>query len=475
LLIALAACGGQRDDGRPNVLLVVIDTARADKFGCYGHPGGLTPAVDRLAAEGVLFERALAHAPWTLPSTASLLTSLHPQEHGAGGHLDLEPLTRGQGPRVAFTALADDNHPVVEAFRAAGWRTGAVVNVDFLDEDFGLTQGVDDLDARWYASNEEVRSAAETTDQALAWLDERAGEPFFLLAHYFDAHAVYAPPAEYRRRFAAPVDREDGGFVFGTRAHMLMLRAGQLELDPALIERAERLYEAELAYVDAQVGRLFEGLAERGLEQDTLVVLTADHGEEFLEHGGFEHGHSLHEELLSVPLVMRMPGRLPAGARVDGSAALIDVAPTLCELVGLDAPASFSGRGLLAAARDGAVPERPVLSHGNFWGAPLESWESGPWKLVLVPVENGERAARLYDRATDPAELRDVATEHPAIVERLRAELASVHELLASRASGQEVELSAERRARLEALGYLGPGEVEDESGGDAASEDAPE
>jgi choline-sulfatase len=462
LALAGAGCAGADSDaGRLNVLLIVIDTARADKFGCYGHEGGLTPRIDTLAAEGVLFENAAAHAPWTLPSTASLLSSLHPQEHGAGGFLDLGPLAEGAAPVVAFRGLAPEVETVTEAFHDDGWRTGAIVNVDFLDREFGLTQGVDDLDAAWYESNQQVRSATQTTDLALEWLTERGDEPFFLLTHYFDAHAVYAPPAEFRSRFAAPPDRQDPGFVFGTRQHMLLLRAGKLELDPPLIERAERLYEAELAYVDAQVGRLLDGLQRLGIEDDTLVVLTADHGEEFLDHGGFEHGHTLYDELTRVPLVLRLPGHLPPGRAVPGVAALVDVAPTLCELAGIETPSSFVGRSLTDALHGGDLTARPILAHGNFWGQPLVSWRSGRWKLILNPQHPGENEGaeprvELYDLDADPAEREDLASREPQRVKLLRAEYEEVRAHLVNRARGAPVELNEEGRRRLQALGYLG-------------------
>lgn len=469
---AVTACGNESESsGRLNVLLVVLDTARADKLGSYGHEGGLTPRLDELAGQGARFEHVTAHAPWTLPSTASLLTSLHPQEHGAGGSLDLTPLSEGKPPKIRFSALPSAVETVAETFRDAGWRTGAVVNVDFLDEGFGLTQGIDDVDARWYESNAEVRSATETTDQALRWMGQRAqlDEPFFLLAHYFDAHAVYAPPAEYRRAFAAPQDRDSESFVFGTRAHMLMLRSDRLELEPAILARAERLYEAELAYIDAEVGRLLDGLDALGLADDTVVLLTADHGEEFLDHGGFEHGHTLYDELVRVPLLVRLPGLVRAGTVVDAAAGLIDVAPTLCELAGIEAPRAFAGHSLVPALRGEAVPSRPQLAHGNFWGEPLTSWTSGRWKLIVIPDGAGERL-ELYDLDADPLERTDLSATDPERASALRAELTAVTTHLAARAAGEDVELDEAMRARLRALGYLGGDE--DSEAPDGANED---
>ncbi len=458
----LPGCDSGTQGSRPNVLVVVIDTARADRFGCYGHRGGLTPAIDKLAKEGVLFEQASAHAPWTLPSTASLLTSLHPPEHGAGGFLDLSPLEAGGAPKVGFRGLPDAQQTLAETLGAAGWRTGAVVNVDFLDKTFGLTQGVEDLDAQWYDSNNEVRSAKETTDLALKWITKRQQDPFFLLVHYFDVHAVYSPPAEFRARHAAPVDQHDSNFVFGTRAHMLMLRGGKLQLEAPTIERAFKLYEAELAYVDQQVGRLLDGLQAHGVADNTLVVLTADHGEEFLDHGGFEHGHTLYQELLHVPLVLRFPGHLSQGTRFSQSVGLVDVAPTICDLLQVPTPDSFGGHSLARALAGGPLIERPVLSHGNFWGEPLVAWRSGPWKLILTPTGNGDADAgpservELYNLENDPQERTNLAGSSADVVARLRADLDSVRSFHAAAASGKSIELDAAAQQRLKDLGYMG-------------------
>ena len=440
------------------MLLVVIDTARADKFGCLGDTRGLTPAIDALAQSGAVFEQASANAPWTLPSTASLLTSQHPPEHGAGGYVDLRPPEQG-GQGVAFRRLPQAALTLAEVLAERGWRTGAVVNVDFLDRDFGLTQGVQDLDARWYGTNREVRSATETTDKALEWIEEQDGAPFFLLAHYFDAHAVYDPPNEFRARFANPVDRSNSNFVFGTRAHMNQLRGGRLELDPNLIERAERLYEAELAYIDQQVGRLLDGLRAAGLMDNTLVVLTADHGEEFLEHGGFEHGHTLYEELLHVPLIFSWPGHVPAGVRVNDPQGLVDVAPTICDYMELDAPDVFMGSSLRAGLEGATFASGPILAHGNFWGEPLTSLRSGPWKMIQTPLADGSLQSELYNLIGDPQETLDLAELRPLILERMQLELQVTRARFQAKAHGREVELDEETRRRLDALGYMGEGE----------------
>lgn len=438
--LAVAACSAPEPPPSvlpPSVLLVIADTLRADKLGCYGNETALTPFLDAFADESVLFEHASSHAPWTLPSTASLLTSLYPQQHGAGGRLG------------AFTRLDPSVRTLASVLADAGYRTASIVNVAFLGETFGLTAGFQHVDAKYYETNREVRTAEETTDAALAWLGEHADEPFFLLVHYFDAHAVYDPPQPFRRRFAAPEDRENDEFVFGTREQMVRLRMGQLELEPQLIQRAEHLYDGEIAYMDGQIGRLLDGLGGLGLAESTVTVFTSDHGEEFLDHGGFEHGHSLYRELTDVPLIVRQgtrfePRRVPAPVRH------IDVAPTVCELVGLSTPPAFMGTPLTPALEGRAGEGRDALAHGNFWGPPLASLRSGEHKLIVGA--DGE-TLELYRWTADSREQHDLAPEAATVA-------GSLHEQLDARVraldAGERIDADVPQalRAELQALGY---------------------
>lgn len=452
-LLLLGACPGGSSE-RPNVVLIVIDTLRADRLGSHGNTRGLTPHLDRLADAGASFENAQAHAPWTLPSVASLLTSLHPLQHGAGGSLDLASLEQGGAATPRFRALSPEVETLPERFRSAGYRTGSVVNVDFLGSAFGLTRGFEFTDEQWYGTNDRVRRASETTDVALDWVGSGGKRPFFLLVHYFDPHAVYDPPPEFRRRFAAPQDRESDAFVFGTREHMLLLRSGRLVLDPDLIERAERLYDGEVAYVDEQIGRLLAALEARGLLENSIVVVTSDHGEEFLEHGGFEHGHTLYQELTHVPLILSAPGRL-AARRIATRVGLVDVGPTLCELAGIAPPATARGSSLVPLAL-GQAPDTagPLLAHGNFWGPALESLIVGPHKLIL-PAES-ENTPMLFDLEQDGREQNDLVPERPDLVELLVQGFMQARARLAQQAQGVEIELDARRLDQLRGLGYAG-------------------
>ena len=436
--LLLTACGG--DDPRPSVVMVVGDTLRADKLSCMGGPEGLTPYLDRIAAQGVRFDQARSHAPWTLPSTASMLTSLHPEEHGAGGRLG------------RFTKLDAEVQTVVRTFRDQGYRTHAIVNVLFLDpERFGVTRDFETVDQQVFETNVDVRAADATTRAALDWIEANGDDgPFFLLVHYFDPHCVYAPPRAFRERWAEPGDRE-GEWTFGTRPQMVAIREGELSPAAATIRRAEALYNGEVSYLDAQIGRLDDGLAARGERDDLVLVVTADHGEEFLEHGGFEHGHTLYDELVRVPMVIRAPGQL-APAVVETPVRHIDLAPTLCELCDLPLPDQFLGRSLVSLAGGEAGAPRPTLAHGNMWARPQTSWTSGGWKLI---VRDGV-APELYEVAADPAEQRDLAGSRPEELARLQAELEAVERGMGALKRGEEASLDPRTREVLNGLGYGG-------------------
>ncbi len=425
------------------MVVIVIDTLRADRLGCYGSDLGATPRIDRFAEQSVVFEKAYSHAPWTLPSMASLFTSQVPLQHRADG----------MGNR--FRALAEEAVTLAETFQDASYRTAGVFNVRFLSASFGMTQGLDQVDVHLGDHNLDTRQATGTTDAALEWLDEVGSESFLLMVHYFDPHLVYEPPQPYRRRFAAPEDQETDDPVFGDGREMIAYHTGRLEIAGKVVRRLERLYNGEVAYTDAEVGRLLDGLEERGLAATSVVVLLSDHGEEFGDHGRFEHAHSLYDELLHVPLIVRAPG-IGAG-RVRSTVGMMDVAPTLCELSGLDVPPGFAGVGMHDLMLGQVGSDRPVYAQGNLWRPSGFSWREGPHKLIVTPAfMETERRIELYDVAADPREQRNLSTLQPERASRM-LETAEAYQRWARQQANPEVpaEISPEDEARLRALGYL--------------------
>jgi arylsulfatase A-like enzyme/Tfp pilus assembly protein PilF len=416
-MLALAGCNridaSRRDQARPvptgpNVLLITIDTLRADHVGAYGANGAETPALDGLAAEGVLFENSIASAPLTLPSHTSILTGMTPPRHAV----------RNNG----IFRLDESHETLAERFREAGYETGAVVGAIVLDARFGLDQGFEFYDftmssRRASETGYPERSAEEVTDVALRWLGARERR-FFLWLHYFDPHAAYQPPASFKQRFAG------------------------------------RPYDGEIAYVDQQIERIFRALRTSGEWDRTLVIATSDHGESLGEHGERTHAYTLYDAVLKVPLLVRGPG-IPAASRVRELVSAVDVAPTILARAGLAPLADADGRDLspLWNAEPG-FESRPAyaetlatqLDHG--W-APLFALRSDRHLYVRAP------RAELYDLREDPRQLANllddpssVAAEAAAILDR------GLDTVLAREAPASQLSLDAETREQLRALGY---------------------
>ncbi|HXT19522.1 MAG TPA: sulfatase, partial [Thermoanaerobaculia bacterium] len=463
----------------PDVVLVSIDTLRADHLGAWGHKPSITPELDRIGAEGVVCARTLAPAPWTTPSIASLLTGLPTVRHDAG-----RPLA--SGPTFERSPLGSSFATLAERFAAAGYRTRAVVANGFLGPQSGMAQGFDEfsnpsggaffagmlrdmpLTRLVVAMVPAVKwgdpRAAGLTDKALGWLAEKDDKPLFLWVHYMDTHAPYMrDPARLdvmdtldMVRRTPPKPQPDGTVVGEVFGNTEMVRGGLLWLGPRDRERLASYYAGEVAYVDRHVGRLFAALRERAARRPVVAAVTADHGEELWDHGHFEHGHDYYVEVTRVPLVFWGPGRVPAGRRVESLTGLVDVAPTLLEEAGLPTERwlTDAGRSLVATfARpsDANAPAVSYASGGNLYGLPSALLEEGPWSYILRANESEE----LYEVTSDPRERQNVAALHPDLLARFRQRLQP--ELLAlihTGKGGAAAELTPEQLQQLKALGY---------------------
>ena len=436
--IALAtsiACG-PRETTRPNVLLVSIDTLRPDHLGCYGAPSSPSPAIDALCRESLVFDQAIAHAPSTLPSHASMLTSLLPQHHGAS-FSERRP-------------LAEDHLSLAETLQAAGYRTASFNDGGQVGKVWGLDQGFD-----VYESGDSDRFAP-IVERALGWLDrEVVGEdaPFFLFLHTYEVHHPYTPAPEdvatlEERRGLASYEGWLGPTV-GVK-ELRRINQGWIELDAADRQYVETTYDAEILAMDRAFAKLVTGLVERGLWEETVVVFTSDHGEEFGEHGKMGwHAHTLYDELLKVPLVVK-----PAAPDADGWAGrrmrpqvrLIDIAPTVLALAGLEIPSAFAGRNLrpVVAGEDTSTPYAVAKRDSPGDTAPT-AVRGNRWKLYRN---------RLFDLQADPGETLDVASGHYEVVERLQTERARLS-AGGPEAEAERIEFDRATRERLEALGYL--------------------
>ncbi len=391
------------------MLLVTIDTLRADRLGCYGYARAATPTLDALARRGVRFATAVAHVPLTGPSHASILTGRTPLGHGM----------RDNGAYVLPASV----RTVAEDFRGAGYRTAAFVSGFPLNRRFGLDRGFETYDDHLPRGADPrrtayvERTADRTTDAALAWLGATppVPSPFFLWVHYFDPHAPYEPPAEFAARAASP-------------------------------------YDGEIAFVDAQLARLLQPLEKGRPEDRPLVLVTADHGESLGEHGEDTHGIFVYDATLRVPLILAGPG-VPAGAALDTVARGIDVAPTLLDLAGL-ATRAMEGRSLRKAVAGQSMDDAPTYSESlhaqlQYGWAPLHAWREARFKLIEAP------RVELYDLQADGGETKDLSHEASARVESMRRDLRKV---MAATTPAAAQAIDAETAERLQALGYLGGG-----------------
>jgi choline-sulfatase len=407
--------------GRPsgaglNVLLVTLDTTRADRLGCYGHASARTSRLDRLAAEGVRFENAIAVAPITLPSHASIMTALYPFEHGV----------RNNGNFY----LAERFETLASVLRTRGYRTAAFVSSFILDGRYGLARGFETYDDRMedapaLGSGLEAERRGDRTAQALArWLDGYAAlgasAPFFAWLHLYDPHEPYRPPPPFGELFAS---------------------------DP---------YDGEVAFADQTVGTILDKLGQLGLLDRTLVAVVADHGESLGDHGEETHSMFLYEGAIRVPLILWRPGILPAAKVVATPVRTLDLSPTILDILGAPPLAAPHARSLRAAI-DGRATDPPLAVYAETYvpklamgGAALRALRDGRFKLIDAP------RPELYDLARDPGETRNRYLDEPGTAQALRAEL---ERLTAGGNGAMNVRpVDKETVEKLEALGYIGAG-----------------
>jgi len=430
-VLLVVACGGEGQgvpDVRPNILLISLDTVRADHLGCYGYARDTSPQIDRLASEGVLFEHAVASAPWTIPSHASLLTGLYARRHRI--HL------AGQSLPAHFETLAT-------RLVADGYATAAAVNVGILEN---LLVG---FDRSWIVPAREGHSD-DVFELVSSWLAS-ASLPYFVFLHVYDAHTPYAPDPEFAALFEEPYDGVASGSVGEVRRLML----GELELGPDDARHMRNLYDGEIRQLDASLGSFLERLGTAGHLDRTIVALVSDHGEEFYDHGGFGHGHTLYQELVRVPFILSGPG-IPRGVRVATPVSLVGVAATLLALAGSPPLEGVDGADLSPHWLRPAVPLRaaPAYSEADFWLGNKErnfrrSVRSGRYTLHY---DAKSAQYTLYDLEQDPTQAADLSSRRPGVMDRLRSLLA---DYVPAGLGPPPTPPSEEMVESMKALGYL--------------------
>jgi arylsulfatase A-like enzyme/tetratricopeptide (TPR) repeat protein len=395
-----------------NVLLITMDTTRADHLGCYGHRGVETPVIDGLAREGVLFANAFTSSPSTLPGHATILTGLYPYRHGA----------RANGTY----RLAGEHTTLAEVLRAAGYATGAFVSAYVLDSRFGLDQGFDVYDddlsqgVKYSEHMFRERPAQYASEAALSWLETLDEGTFFAWVHYFDPHAPYFPPEPFRSTYAT------------------------------------RPYDGEIAYMDREIGALLSGLAEQGRLDETLIVVASDHGEGLGEHGEETHSLLVYDATLHTPLIISPPAGRPGprGTVIDRQVSNVDIVPTILDLLGIDGGVPFDGASLAAApqAHDDSIYAETISTLVLHGWSPLFAVRRQDAKYIHAP------RPELYDLAVDPRELDNVFTQRPepaAALSRVLDEHIG-DDRFGAEALAQQVQMDPETARNLAALGYVG-------------------
>lgn len=414
---------------RRTLLWISLDAVRADHLGIYEYSRATSPEIDRRAKDWVVFDNAVATAPWTLPSMASQFSSRHPSAHGA----------------VLPTLKLDGRYPTLFSVLAReGFTVLGVSANSFVSKQFGLAEG---FDAMWRTEG----NADQVNRLALRALEDWGGGDLALFVHYMDPHAAYTPPSPYDRLF----DPGDTGGVSGQ---------GFQDLGPQVPakhrRRIEALYDGEIAFADNRIGALLDLLRTRGVLDDAVIVLSSDHGEEFLDHGGWKHGRTVYGELLHVPLALRVPGIRPA--RVASVVSLIDVAPTILDAFGIERPASFQGRSLLPLLRGASLEERPAFAETEYRTGQLIRLAARDRHLVYIsaaPREHGTApptllAEELYDLETDPRQGTPLPTS-PHLARMRRQALLYLAMVRSEQPDPADSEMTPELERELRALGYI--------------------
>jgi arylsulfatase A-like enzyme/thioredoxin-like negative regulator of GroEL len=405
----------------PNIVFITVDTTRADRMGFLGNTHGLTPNLDLVARQGVVFERAYSQAPLTPVSHATIFTGTYPQFH----------------------TVTDFGHSlptllpyVPEILQKSGYHTAAFIGSIILDPHASMAPGFDrgfgffDAGFRVKANRDEdryttvERRGGEVVAHAIAWLNENRGSPFFIWIHLYDPHAPYDPPAPYDKRFADP-------------------------------------YDGEIAYADASLGKLFTYLRQRGVYDHTLIVMMSDHGESLGAHGESMHGIFLYDETIHVPLIFKLPGELLARRRVSARVRLVDVAPTLLSMLSLPLPPTFQGESLVPLMKGNQkggqkeLDDLPAYAetdypHRAFGWSALRSMRTGKYLFVHAPKRE------LYDLSQDKDEIHNLASSSPAVAGTLQAQVDDFHQKTTSyREKSPPAPISSEQAENLSALGYV--------------------
>jgi len=450
-----ALFGGERPgDKRPNLIFITIDALRRDHLGCYGSRAGLTPNLDGFAEQATRYEAAYANSPWTLTSFAGMFTSLAPSECGLK-----TPAAENQAWYERSAVWPDDIRLLPERLHQAGYATAAVITNPFLQAGRGCSRGFETF------RNENVEAkfakgaarANVVTRNSVGWLRLNRRQPFFLWVHYLDPHSPYdAPttPPEIRAEYPPQWDTTRNYWAEAVQRQDAQTRRRYQEF-------CRRMYAEEVRYADQWLGKLLSAIKASGLYEDSLIVITADHGEELFDHGGIDHGHTMYSEVLSVPLLVKWPQGTRADARIRQTVCLTNLTPTFLELAGVRDRQGVRGRPL---PRQDGGPGDQVYAEGLLYGKEQTAFVTDQFKVVYHPFADAhEEQFEVYDLQRDPAERHNLAaTDATAPLRQQLAKRSHQAHALAQQwqqklaAGSSRFRLSEDAKRSLRSLGYMG-------------------
>ncbi|UCC30775.1 MAG: sulfatase [Phycisphaerales bacterium] len=450
---------GARLRARPNVVLISVDMLRPDHLGCYGYSRDTSPSMDRLASEGALFENAVSTTSWTLPAHAALFTGLLDSVHGC----------------VETTKpLNADHETLAEQLRASGYATGGFFSGPYLHPVFGLAQGftkyvdctsypklnatkakrtgrVDGFDV-WEASHRDITSP-RVQAAASDWLKQNHERPFFLFVHFWDVHYDFKPPAPYDAKY----DPEYKGVFTGD--HFLFDQWITARMPQRDLHHLVALYDGEINWTDLHIGKLLDDLDHLRLSDSTLVVLVADHGTEFFEHGDKSHRKTLFEEVVRIPLIIRFPTHIDRDLRLSVPVSITDVLPTILDLTGLPQPNQVMGQSLVPLLRGaGGAADRVIVSELFSGGRKMRAVRRGNRKLIHDMLTG---RSYVYNLVSDPGEQHPIFDESDAVFRVSHADFRRAQAWIQSALEGNPVASAMQPipddvRTKLQSLGYIG-------------------
>lgn len=430
----------------PNVILITVDSLRPDHLSCYGYEKKTSPNIDKIAQEGVLFKQAVSVAPWTYPAMFTLFTSAYPHVHGM----------------TAFQGALRDIPLLPQVLRSRKYYTAAVCSHYVLSNIKKLTRAFDEfisIEAK-HENSWVVRNAKVVTDKAVSWLNNNYKKRFFLWIHYMDTHGPYNPPSPYDTMWNEPT--ANNGFDGLSVSQSRWLGVGGVPkfvtetLNLKDMSRQEYIsrYDGAITFLDSQIGVLSAELKSRGLQKDTLVIITADHGESLGEHNYFGHEFLLYDTMLKVPLIMKYPDVLPSSKVIVEQAGIIDIMPTVFDIMHLKNSLSIDGRSLLSTVVGKSKHRnRHAYSHYHNYNKQMFAVRTEGWKLIFT--EN-EKRYELYNLEEDPRELKNVFSENQQKAKLLKVELEHfIKRVHRSTPGAAKPSLDKEAMEKLKSLGYV--------------------